>query len=92
VNDPWLEPERRPAHVYRLDGSAERLPREAEQPVVGTHEQVPVPAANHNGASLRPNLRVDHPDVDAVAVAVRQGLQTEGLGLLRWSEHARRLP
>jgi ATP-dependent helicase HrpB len=43
------------------------------------------------GAIVLAQRRLDHPDVDAVAVAVRQGLQTEGLGLLRWSEHAQRL-
>ena len=43
------------------------------------------------GAIVLAQRRLDHPDADAVAVAVRQGLQTEGLGLLRWSEHARRL-
>jgi ATP-dependent helicase HrpB len=35
--------------------------------------------------------RLDHPDPAAVASALRHGLRTEGLGLLRWSEHARRL-
>ena len=43
------------------------------------------------GAIVLAERRLDHPDADAVASALRHGLRTEGLGLLRWSEHARRL-
>jgi ATP-dependent helicase HrpB len=43
------------------------------------------------GAIVLMERRLDDPDPDAVASALRQGLHTEGLGLLRWSEHARRL-
>ncbi len=43
------------------------------------------------GAIVLSERRLDHPDDDAVASALRHGLRTEGLGLLRWSEHARRL-
>ena len=43
------------------------------------------------GAIVLSERRLDHPDADAVASALRHGLRTEGLGLLRWSEHARRL-
>lgn len=43
------------------------------------------------GAIVLWERRLDDPDPDAVARAVRHGLHTEGLGLLRWSEHARRL-
>ncbi len=43
------------------------------------------------GAIVLRERRLDNPDPDAVASALRQGLRTEGLGLLRWSEHARRL-
>jgi ATP-dependent helicase HrpB len=43
------------------------------------------------GAIVLAERRLDHPDPNAVAGAVRHGLRTEGLGLLRWSEHARRL-
>jgi ATP-dependent helicase HrpB len=43
------------------------------------------------GAIVLAERRLDHPDPDAVAGAVRHGLRTEGLGLLRWSDHARRL-
>ena len=43
------------------------------------------------GAIVLTECRLDNPDPDAVASALRHGLHTEGLGLLRWSEHARRL-
>jgi ATP-dependent helicase HrpB len=43
------------------------------------------------GAIVLSEHRLDNPDPGAVASAVRHGLRTEGLGLLRWSEHARRL-
>ena len=43
------------------------------------------------GAIVLSQRRLDNPDPDAVAAAVRHGLATEGLGLLRWSEGARRL-
>lgn len=43
------------------------------------------------GAIVLMERRLERPDSDAVASALRRGLQTEGLGLLRWSEHARRL-
>ena len=43
------------------------------------------------GAIVLTERRLERPDPDAVASALRQGLHTEGLGLLRWSEHARRL-
>jgi ATP-dependent helicase HrpB len=43
------------------------------------------------GAIVLAERRLQHPDPDAVASALRQGLHTEGLGLLRWSAHARRL-
>ncbi len=43
------------------------------------------------GAIVLRERRLDNPDLDAVASALRQGLRTEGLGLLRWTEHARRL-
>jgi len=43
------------------------------------------------GAIVLAERRLERPDPDAVANAVRRGLRTEGLGLLRWSEHARRL-
>jgi ATP-dependent helicase HrpB len=43
------------------------------------------------GAIMLAERRLDHPDLAAVASALRHGLRTEGLGLLRWSEHARRL-
>ena len=43
------------------------------------------------GAIVLTERRLERPDPDAVASALRHGLQTEGLGLLRWSEHARRL-
>jgi ATP-dependent helicase HrpB len=43
------------------------------------------------GAIVLTERRLEHPDPDAVASALQRGLRTEGLGLLRWSEHARRL-
>ena len=43
------------------------------------------------GAIVLTERRLERPDSDAVASALRRGLRTEGLGLLRWSEHARRL-
>lgn len=43
------------------------------------------------GAIVLAQARLDHPDPAAVTSALRHGLRTEGLGLLRWSEHARRL-
>jgi ATP-dependent RNA helicase HrpB len=43
------------------------------------------------GAIVLIERRLERPDSDAVASALRRGLRTEGLGLLRWSEHARRL-
>jgi len=43
------------------------------------------------GAIVLTERRLEHPDSDAVASALRHGLHTESLGLLRWSEHARRL-
>jgi ATP-dependent helicase HrpB len=43
------------------------------------------------GAIVLTEHRLERPDPDALANALRQGLHTEGLGLLRWSEHARRL-
>ena len=43
------------------------------------------------GAIVLTERRLERPDPDAVASALRHGLHTEGLGLLRWSEHARRL-
>ena len=43
------------------------------------------------GAIVLTERRLERPDPDAVASALRHGLRTEGLGLLRWSEHARRL-
>jgi ATP-dependent helicase HrpB len=43
------------------------------------------------GAIVLTERRLERPHPDAVASALRHGLQTEGLGLLRWSEHARRL-
>jgi ATP-dependent RNA helicase HrpB len=43
------------------------------------------------GAIVLSEVRLGHPDPDALAAAVRHGLRSEGLGLLRWSEHARRL-
>ena len=43
------------------------------------------------GAIVLTERRLERPDPDAVASALRRGLRTEGLGLLRWSEHARRL-
>ena len=43
------------------------------------------------GAIVLTERRLDDPDPEAVASALRQGLHAEGLGLLRWSVHARRL-
>ena len=43
------------------------------------------------GAIVLAQRRLEHPDPDAVTGALRHGLRTEGLRLLRWSEHARRL-
>ena len=43
------------------------------------------------GAIVLSEVRLDAPDPDALAAAVRHGVRSEGLGLLRWSEHARRL-
>jgi ATP-dependent helicase HrpB len=43
------------------------------------------------GAIVLAQHRLEHPDPDAVAGALRHGLRTEGLGLLRWNDHARRL-
>ena len=43
------------------------------------------------GAIVLTERRLERPDPEAVASALRHGLRTEGLGLLRWSEHARRL-
>jgi ATP-dependent helicase HrpB len=43
------------------------------------------------GAIVLAERRLEHPDAVAVANALRDGLRSEGLGLLRWSEHARRL-
>ena len=43
------------------------------------------------GAIVLSERRLEHPDAVAVADALRDGLRSEGLGLLRWSEHARRL-
>jgi ATP-dependent RNA helicase HrpB len=43
------------------------------------------------GAIVLTERRLEHPDPEAVASALRHGLKTEGLGLLRWSDHARRL-
>jgi len=43
------------------------------------------------GAIVLSEVRLDAPDPGALAAAVQQGLRSEGLGLLRWSEHARRL-
>ena len=43
------------------------------------------------GAIVLTERRLERPDPDAVASALRHGLHTEGLALLRWSEHARRL-
>ena len=43
------------------------------------------------GAIVLTQRRLERPDPEAVAGALRHGLRTEGLGLLRWSVHARRL-
>jgi ATP-dependent helicase HrpB len=43
------------------------------------------------GAIVLTERRLERPDPEAVASALRHGLRTEGLGLLRWSVHARRL-
>jgi ATP-dependent helicase HrpB len=43
------------------------------------------------GAIVLTERRLDDPDPEAVAGALRHGLRTEGLGLLRWSGPARRL-
>jgi ATP-dependent helicase HrpB len=43
------------------------------------------------GAIVLTERRLERPDPEAVADALRHGLRTEGLGLLRWSGHARRL-
>ena len=43
------------------------------------------------GAIVLGERRLDHPDPGAVTAAVRRGLHAEGLGLLAWSGHARRL-
>jgi len=43
------------------------------------------------GAIVLSEVRLDAPDPEALAAAVRHGVRSEGLGLLRWSEHARRL-
>ena len=43
------------------------------------------------GAIVLTERRLERPDLAAVGSALRHGLRTEGLGLLRWSEHARRL-
>ncbi|HEY0814473.1 MAG TPA: ATP-dependent helicase HrpB [Pseudonocardia sp.] len=43
------------------------------------------------GAIVLTERRLDQPDPDAVERALRHGLHAEGLGLLRWTEHARRL-
>jgi ATP-dependent helicase HrpB len=43
------------------------------------------------GAIVLRERRLDDPDPQAVARALRHGLHTEGLGLLRWTAHARRL-
>ena len=43
------------------------------------------------GAIVLAERRLERPDPEAVASVLRHGLHTEGLGLLRWSEHARRL-
>src|SRR6185312_11214303 len=39
------------------------------------------------GAIVLRVRRLEHPDPEAVASALRHGLKTEGLGLLRWSDH-----
>jgi ATP-dependent helicase HrpB len=43
------------------------------------------------GAIVLAEQRLTDPDPDAIAAALRAGLRAEGTGLLRWSEHARRL-
>jgi ATP-dependent helicase HrpB len=43
------------------------------------------------GAIVLAQRRLDIPDPDAVTSALRYGLRAEGLGLLRWTGHARRL-
>ena len=43
------------------------------------------------GAIVLTERRLERPDPEAVTSALRHGLHTEGLGLLRWSVHARRL-
>ena len=43
------------------------------------------------GAIVLAEHRLADPDPEAVADALRHGLRTEGLGLLRWTVHARRL-
>jgi ATP-dependent helicase HrpB len=43
------------------------------------------------GAIVLTERRLERPDPEAVASALRHGLHTEGLGLLRWGPHARRL-
>jgi ATP-dependent helicase HrpB len=43
------------------------------------------------GAIVLMERRLVRPDPDVVVSALRHGLETEGLGLLRWSGHARRL-
>ena len=43
------------------------------------------------GAIVLAERRLERPDPEAVTSAVRHGLHTEGLGLLRWTVHARRL-
>jgi ATP-dependent helicase HrpB len=43
------------------------------------------------GAIVLTERRLERPAPEAVASALRHGLRSEGLGLLRWSEHARRL-
>jgi ATP-dependent helicase HrpB len=43
------------------------------------------------GAIVLAEHRLAAPDPDAVAAAVRAGLRAEGTGMLRWTDHARRL-
>ena len=43
------------------------------------------------GAIVLAEQRLADPDPDAIAAALRAGLRAEGTGLLRWTEHARRL-
>jgi ATP-dependent helicase HrpB len=101
----WLavaDAERTPGAEHgriRLAAAADRELAELAAPALAVEEDeigwvdgdVVARRVRRLGAIVLTERRLAAPDPDAVASAVRRGLRTEGLGLVRWTEHARRL-